>query len=411
MAKPTAPKTSSLRASSETEDAALDDLFMDPYGTREPTLSPISGTRKRSVSSQIESDMDMSDCGSGQFALYHRRSKRRGQPHQSNESGLTYKRAPESIRGNTMCVAGIVEAQTDHVRGDDSFLSQEPTPCSCLERTPPSRGGGECESAHTLQDTISRCRGADSLRHTRPHQRNPNTRLESYQKRSSGTVYHQKGHTSTCNPPPTKAEAWSRRFARKPSASQDSMILRARDIPSVQPHSAGLHVGQVDSQEITIQPISSELSYFVAVLPSLTGVQALLQADPRLSGGFEKVIVKQLQPAMWLLTGTLTSSYNRSFVGAPPYADCYGSSDRGSQILSSDEAMSEEESGDESREQFSAKNQRWSSEDDQLLCGWAGAGKPWRWITSQFPMRTPGSVRTRYSMLRRKSSRACITTR
>lgn len=380
---------------------------MDPYGTREPTLSPISGTRKRSVSSQIESDMDMSDCGSGQSALYHRRGKRRGQPHQSKESEFAYKRAPESIRGNTMCVAGTVEARTDHVGGDDSFLSQEPTPCSCSERTPPLRGGDECESAHTLQDTISRCRGADSLRHTRPHQRNQTPRLEPYRKRSSETVFRQKGHTSTCNPPPARAEAWSRRFARKSSASQDSRISRLRDIPSVQPHSAGLHVGQVDSQEITIQPVSSEISYFVAVLPSLTGVQALLQADPRLSGGLEKVIVKQLQPAMWLLTGTLRSSYDRSFIGAPPDANYDGSSDRGSQSLSSVEAMSEEESGDESGEQFSAKNQRWSSKDDQLLCGWVEAGKPWRWIISQFPMRTPGSIRTRYSVLRRKFSRTC----
>lgn len=117
-------------------------------------------------------------------------------------------------------------------------------------------------------------------------------------------------------------------------------------------------------------------------------------------GGLENVVFKQVQSAMWLVAGTVRKS--KVYCADPKRKDDLMDSSDG-EIGTTDGNVSDG-SSNSSGDQFLAKNQRWSQEDDRILCEWVKAGRPWSWIISQFPMRTPGSVRTRYSTPRRQST-------
>ncbi|EKG10002.1 Homeodomain-related protein [Macrophomina phaseolina MS6] len=164
------------------------------------------------------------------------------------------------------------------------------------------------------------------------------------------------------------------------------------------------------ARDMCIQSISPELSFLIFILPDMMSVKALIypqdDQDSTASlgcyGGLENVVVKQVQSSMWLVAGTVRNS-KIPCADSKRKDDLMGSSD--GEMDSTDENVSDGSSNC-SGDQFLAKNQRWSQEDDRILCEWVKAGKPWPWIIRQFPMRTPGSVRTRHSMLRRKSTQS-----
>lgn len=160
------------------------------------------------------------------------------------------------------------------------------------------------------------------------------------------------------------------------------------------------------AREMCMQSISPELSFLFCILPDLASVQALIHPEdgqgPVASLGdsdaLDNVIVKQLGPIDWLVAGTMRTQPKVSPVGTTEE----NLSNQSVESTSADEDTTDF-SNNNSEEQFAAKNQRWSKEDDHALCQWVKSRRPWCWIVRQFPMRTPGSVRTRYSTLQRKS--------
>lgn len=51
-------------------------------------------------------------------------------------------------------------------------------------------------------------------------------------------------------------------------------------------------------------------------------------------------------------------------------------------------------------------NQRWDALDEKCLLTWKRENKAWAWIFAQFPIRTPGAIRTRYHMLLKRNTEA-----
>ncbi|EKG12705.1 Homeodomain-like protein [Macrophomina phaseolina MS6] len=193
-------------------------------------------------------------------------------------------------------------------------------------------------------------------------------------------------------------------------ASSASVSSGSLGLAHVQSVVAACQSGQLGARDICVQPISPELSFLIFTVPYPMGLNAVIDsqddhgsaASLGCYGGLENVIIKQIQSTMWLVAGTVRSS-EISCADPKQKNDLMSPSNRETDSAYGDIS---DDCSHSPGEQFLEKNQRWSPEDDRILREWVENGRPWSWIIRQFPMRTPGSVRTRYSMLRRKPTQS-----
>ncbi|KAH7053508.1 hypothetical protein B0J12DRAFT_660231 [Macrophomina phaseolina] len=405
----------------ESDGAEFDYLFDAPIETHDPALSPRSGGSSRSRSlSQSDLDADTSDVSS----LHHssqrfRKRRKRSYAERSVEPSSLLSVSPDSATSE-----GTVQEQGRCMRGEKDHPLDRSEPVSfAIDRRPRERRKGRSSVGslargvfiHRTQsrDTVSEV-SRQKTNNLQTPGREPQVQ-QAFQEcrkiRSSGRILRPEESASRTMAPEECADG---RFGRATygslvpkgsSASKTSLSrLAAMQTPSAD---ASQRATWKAARDLCIQSISPDLSFLFCILPDLASVQALIHpgdghrpvACLENPDGLDNVIVKQLGPTNWLLAGTVRTEPKVSPVGTCPEDDL---SNQELENASADENTTNL-SDDEAEEQFSAKNQRWSEEDDRTLCQWVKAGRPWCWIVRQFPMRTPGSVRTRYSTLQRKS--------
>lgn len=394
----------------EGDDAEHDHLINDPIGAHDPTLSRRSSKRIRDRSpSQSDLDAGISDATSvNSSSQLSRKRRKRSHLERVEFSPLL----PDIQKPSTP--AGTVQEQGSHISGEPLFSTLNGR--SRRHRNNRSSVGALTDGAFAHQtrprDRTSQASQQDTgnLRTLRRESQTRPTVQGPRRTRNFGIKSHLDEPTSYCTASERSSHGRATCGSLTPKRSGASRpflsCLASMQNPST---AASLRTEERVAREMCVQPLSPGLSLLFYVLPDLGSVQALIHpqdghggaASFECPGVLENVIVKQLGPTMWLVAGTLQTGSKICSPSTQPEDDAF---DRERESASADEETSSL-SGDESEEQFSAKNQRWSGEDDVLLCQWVKAGKPWWWIFSQFPMRTPGSVRTRYSMLRRRTAR------
>lgn len=215
---------------------------------------------------------------------------------------------------------------------------------------------------------------------------------------------------------------------------------------SIQEGSPGLTLPQAPREEIgqrshvpletctfTAREITPNMSFVAATihcrLLHLVQVQESFWATLRTEPGSEvyDTSSSKLGPDLWLLSGFMTSRSTEAVsqhfsqshhdhramsraqysVAAPPSAgfkrkrvvdskpSLYGRTSDDSSDAESEQSLAEASE---------ANPRTWKPRDLKRLRGYVDEGRPWKWIFRQFPTRTEGAVRVRWSMIKSKAA-------
>ncbi|KAH7031812.1 hypothetical protein B0J12DRAFT_704069 [Macrophomina phaseolina] len=416
----TSQARNSISPSMDSDDAELDYLFNSPIKTQDP-VSPTRSSRSGRSRSLSESDLDLDISDYGSPHISGRRSRKRRMCSYPEQSGEPLSFQP--LLAESSIPAGTSKEHKRRMCGQDRPLDHSGptflTPNNRFRRQGKSRGSfrssAEGVFAHRMRLRDRNTRATpQKINNVRTSLRDPHSELaprEPCGTRDTSIASRLDRSTSCRMDPGSHAQeqfgrgACNSLVSPAPSASISSDSLAMAQIQSV---ITACQSGQSVARDMCIQSISPELSFLIFILPDTMSLKALMYPQEGQDstgslgcyGGLENVIVKQIQSTMWLVAGTVRN-FKVSCSEPNQKVDFIGSANE--EVDSANENVSDYCSNS-SGGQFFAKNQRWSQEDDRILCEWVGTGRPWSWIIRQFPMRTPGSVRTRYSMLRRKST-------
>ncbi|KAH7063227.1 hypothetical protein B0J12DRAFT_641879 [Macrophomina phaseolina] len=404
----------------ESDGAEFDYLFNSPIETYEPA-SPLRSSENSRSRSLSDSDLnaDISD-DSSQHASSRRSGKRRKRSYLEESGDPLFFRpvlSESSIPAGTAKEHKSRMCEQDHLLDHSKPTFFTPTRRSKQRRKSRSSTRSLAEGVFTHQvqplDGNSKAIPRETY-DIRTSRRDPYIQLalgESCRTQDASILPRLDRSTSGRMEPESYARE---RFERGACDSHVSPAQGASTssgslaMTQIQSAIAASQAGRPVARDMCIQSISPELSFLIFILPDIMSAKPLIypqegqDATSSLGcyGVLENVVVKQIQSQMWLVAGTVRNS-NVSCTEPKHKDDLMSSSN--AEAHSAYGNMSDDCSNS-SGQQFLAKNQRWSPEDDRILCEWVKTGRPWSWIIRQFPLRTPGSVRTRYSMLRRKST-------
>ncbi|KAF1978987.1 hypothetical protein BU23DRAFT_647703 [Bimuria novae-zelandiae CBS 107.79] len=190
------------------------------------------------------------------------------------------------------------------------------------------------------------------------------------------------------------------------SKSKGSLPSTGETGPSIK-YVAPSHAKQYPP-DISIYPLSLQKAFVTALFRDHEDIGTVQAAGllKDIVGHLElrSITAKPVEPGTWFLTcftHHASDTLGRQISQPSPEEDDWSNSrDIDEKSLGDDDANSDEndEYPREPDTKFlsSTKGRRWSPEEDNNLRKWKNEGKPWRWICSQFPNRTPGALSTRW---------------